>query len=377
MLIIVYALDQSVYLFETSSLLVFVTFKTKKNMLKKVLTVTTAMAMFFAANSQDSTKGTTTYTTSVDAYYRYDFSGKSNNITSFTNSINSMELGMASFRIDHSIGKVAATADFGFGRRAAEFSYNDVSNPALSLAAVKQAYVSYQATSKVKFTVGKWATHVGWELLDAYNNRNYSMSYGFSEGPFFHTGAKADFTLGAKSGLMLGVANPTDFSTTTSGNKMIIGQFFTGTKNDKVKAYLNFQGGADSAGNKVTQEDLVLNFVLSSKWGFNFDGTIQSIKPKVGDSHSWSSFAGYLTYDPTSKIGWTLREELFSDKNYLKVAGAESIMATTLSADIHLSNLTIIPELRLDNAKHEIFSDKDGKGVKSATSFILAATYKF
>ena len=347
-------------------------------MLKKVLTVIGAMALLSATQAQDSTKGTTSLTYSVDAYTRYDFAGKGNNVTSFTNSTNSFELGMASIRVDHSFGKVAATADLGFGRRAAEFSYNDgLGQSSLSLAAVKQAYVSYQATSKLKFTIGKWATHVGWELLDAYANRNYSMSYGFSEGPFFHTGLKADITLGAKSGLMIGVANPTDFSTTTSGNKMAIAQFFTGTKDDKIKAYLNFQGGTDSSGASVMQEDLVLNFVLSSKWGFNFDGTVQSIKPKAGDGHSWSSFAGYLTYDPSSKIGWTLREELYSDKYNLKVPGAENIMATTLSAAIHCANLTIIPELRLDNAKNNFFADKDGNGTKSATSFILAATYKF
>ena len=346
-------------------------------MLKKVLTVIGAMAVISASQAQDSTKGTTTMTYSVDAYTRYDFAGKGNNITSFTNSTNSFELGMASIRVDHSIGKIAATADLGFGRRAAEFSYNDgFTQSSGSLAAIKQAYVSYQATSKLKFTIGKWATHVGWELLDAYANRNYSMSYGFTEGPFFHTGLKADITLGAKSGLMVGVANPTDFSTTTSGNKMAIAQFFTGTKDDKIKAYLNFQGGTDSSGASISQEDLVLNFVLSSKWGFNFDGTVQSVTPKGGSAKSWSSLAGYLTYDPSSKIGWTLREELFSDKDNIKSTGADNIMATTLSAAIHLSNLTLIPELRLDNAKNTIFVNKDG-ATKSATSFILAATYKF
>ena len=38
----------------------------KKNMLKKVLTVIGAMAVFSAAHSRDSTKGTTTLTYSVD-----------------------------------------------------------------------------------------------------------------------------------------------------------------------------------------------------------------------------------------------------------------------------------------------------------------------
>lgn len=346
-------------------------------MLKKVLTVIGAMALLSATQAQDSTKGTTTLTYSVDAYTRYDFTGKNNNLTSFTNSTSSFELGMASVRIDHSIGKVSATADLGFGRRAAEFSYNDgFTQESGSLAAVKQAYLAYQATSKVKFTIGKWATHVGWELLDAYNNSNYSMSYGFSVGPFFHTGAKADITLGAKSGLMVGVANPTDFSTTTSGNKFAIAQFFTGTKDDKVKGYLNFQGGADSAGDKVTQFDLVLNFVLNSKWTLNYDGTIQTIK-MGSTSHNWSSNAAYLVYNPTSKFGLALREEYFSDKDGVKIAGAENIFASTLSANFHIANLTIIPELRLDNAKNTIYTKGDGTTTKSDPSFILAATYKF
>ncbi|MFP5041164.1 outer membrane beta-barrel protein [Parasediminibacterium sp. JCM 36343] len=357
-------------------------------MLKKVLTLSTAVAMFFAAHSQDSTKGTTTFTTSVDAYYRYDFNNApgttTNNITSFTNSKNSFELGMASVKIDHTIGKVAATVDLGFGRRASEFSYNDGTN---SIAAVKQAYLSYAPSSKLKFTAGKWATHVGWELVDAYANRNYSMSYGFSEGPFFHTGLKADISLGGKSALMVGIANPTDFSTTTSQNKMAIAQFSTGTKNDKVKAYLNYQGGTDQAGSKLNQVDLVLNFLLSSKFGIVYDGTVQGIKYMSGAKSTWSSNALYLNYDPTSMFGLTLRGEYYNDQDGAKVSYTDpvttittwpkSIFATTLSGNLKFANLTIIPELRLDNSKEDYFAKKDGAATKSAASFILAATYKF
>jgi len=89
--------------------------------------------------------------------------------------------------------------------------------------------------------MGKWGTHVGYEVVDAYLNRNYSMSYMFSYGPFFHTGLKADIVLGSHTGIMIGVANPTDYSTTTSSHKWLIGQFSTGTNNGKLKAFLNYQ----------------------------------------------------------------------------------------------------------------------------------------
>ncbi|MEO6584531.1 MAG: outer membrane beta-barrel protein, partial [Ferruginibacter sp.] len=173
---------------------------------------------------------------SADVYYRYNFQNPTspyNNFTSFTNSHNSFELGMASLKAEHSIGKVGMVADLGFGRRADEFSYNDVN----TRVAIKQLYISYSPSTKVKLTMGSWATHIGYELVDAYLNRNYSMSYMFSYGPFFHTGVKGEFKLGEKSVLMLGVANPADLKTASRMPKMGIGQLATATKNDKIKAY--------------------------------------------------------------------------------------------------------------------------------------------
>jgi Putative beta-barrel porin-2, OmpL-like. bbp2 len=346
-------------------------------MLKKLLTSTVSLSLLFVANAQDSTKkATTTISGSLDAYYRFDFAGKGNNKTSFTNSFNSFELGMASLRLDHTIGKVTATADLGFGRRAAEFSYNDAG----SLASIKQLYVTYAASDKVKFTLGKFATHIGYELVDAVANRNYSMSYGFSYGPFFHTGLKADFSLGGKTAMMLGVANPTDLSSNSSGNFFAIAQLSTASKNDKLKAYLNFQGGTDPFGTKVTQVDLVLMAAVSDKFGINYDGTVQSRKSGTTSANSWSSNAFYFNYDPTSTFGLTLRGEFLSDqKNLLPLGstGAETIFIPTLSANFKIDNLTIIPEFRLDNAKTNIFEKSDGTATKSASQFILAATYKF
>ena len=73
-----------------------------------------------------------TITGSLDAYYRYNFANAkdpttgnpvTNNYTSFTNSQNSFELGMASIQAAHSFGKASAFVDLGFGRRAEEFYY--------------------------------------------------------------------------------------------------------------------------------------------------------------------------------------------------------------------------------------------------------------
>lgn len=352
-------------------------------MLRKI----SALAMLVATGNivvaQDSTtRSNLNITGSVDAYYRYNFhnakdSGITNNFTSFTNSQNSFELGMASVRADYTMGKVTGVVDLGFGRRAEEFSYNDKGG----LTAIKQAYVSVAATDKLKFTMGKWATHVGYELVDAYLNRNYSMAYMFSYGPFFHTGIKAEYTAG-NFGFMLGVANPTDHVSASFGKKMVLGQLSWGGA--KAKFYLNYQGGKDFDGNSINQVDVVATVTASDKFSVGYNGTMQSVKlnGKSGGSDSWWGSALYLNVDPTKVFGLTLREEYFDDTkgvSGLTVAcgKATSVLATTLSGNIHIDNLTIIPEFRLDNSKEAIFTKNPNELVKSTGTFILAATWHF
>ncbi len=305
----------------------------------------------------------TTFTTYIDGYYKADFAGlKENNKTSFTNSNNTLQLGMASFKVDQTFGKFAGTVDLGFGKRAEEFSYND-----RDLAtSVKQAYISYAPSGQVKFTIGKWATHVGYELLDAYSNRNYSMSYGFSYGPFFHTGLRADIALGGKWAMMIGVAEPTDFVNAKVEPKMVIAQLSTATKDDKIKAFLNYQGGMVKS-----QVDLVLNGVVTSQFGINYDGTICSI---AGDS--WTSNALYMNYDVSPKVGFALRSELFNDSKNIVGVGT-SVFQNTFSLNLRLNKFTIIPEVRLDNAADKIFVNGTNVISHSAGNFLVAAVYKF
>src|SRR3954463_7756637 len=168
--------------------------------MKKFVAFTT-LVLFFCTTFGQKDSSSFKISGSADIYYRYNFDKPQafpyNNLTSFTTSQNSFELGMASLKAEHSFGKASLTADLGFGKRAEDFSYNDVAGSrGFSLANVKQLYLSYAISDKFKLTMGKWATHVGYELVDAYLNRNYSMSYMFSYGPFFHTGIKAEYTAG-------------------------------------------------------------------------------------------------------------------------------------------------------------------------------------
>ncbi len=322
----------------------------------------------------------TIITGSVDVYYRYDFHNPKvypfNSLTSFTHSSNSFELGMASLRADHAFGKVSATIDLGFGRRAEEFAYNDAN----TRLAIKQLYVTYSPVSAIKFTLGTWGTHIGYEVLDAYLNRNYSVSYMFTNGPFSHTGLKADVSLGGKSAFMVGISNPTDFRSAPAMPKSLIAQFSTGSKDGKLKAYFNFVGGKQNDYKKVVQGDVVATYTVTSKFSLGLNGTIQSLKLDTDSTGnfkaaSWQGIALYINVDPVSWFGLTLRGEYISDKD--EYLGLKHVFAPTLSGNFRIDNLTIIPEFRFDKAGNNVFYKNATENINSTGSFLLAATYHF
>jgi Putative beta-barrel porin-2, OmpL-like. bbp2 len=321
---------------------------------------------------------------SADAYYKVDFANtKANGFTSFTQTHNTFALGMASVKFEHKGRKVSAVADLGFGQRAKDFAYTDDG----ITQAIKQLYVSYAPTDWVKFTLGTWATHVGYELLDPQLNRNYSMSYMFTNGPFSHTGAKAELTKG-KHGLMIGVSNATDFRIIPDGQinrKFFIAQYsFKPT--DAISIYLNYAGGQSPDTSKSNQFDAVVTAKIGKKFNIGYNGTINSTKTwdgvKSNKAESWWGSALYFNYDPKSWIGLTLRTELFGDEKQYKVfSGATeggNVFAATLSASLKTGGFIFIPEFRIDNTKKAVlFTDKNGAFKRSASSFLLAAIYSF
>ena len=339
-------------------------------MLKKILIASAICCTIVPSFAQnDSTKkSSTTLTAYLDVYYRAllkNGGGRNNNFTSFTNTHNSFKLGMASIKVDQTLGKFTASLDLGIGKRADEFSYNDKD----ILTNIKGATIAYAVTDKLKITAGKFSTHIGYELLDATSNRNYSMSYGFSYGPFFHTGFKADIVLGGKTALMVGLVDPTDYTSFNSKPKYIIAQISSASKNDKLKGYLNYLKG-----DITTQYNLVVVASLTNKVSTAFDASINQQKFGTRGS-SWSSKAFYINYDITEKLGLTVREDFFSDRTISPI-GVGSVNATTLSGKIKMNKLTIIPEVRIDRGITPLFSTKTGTAT-SASNFIVAAIYAF
>jgi hypothetical protein len=323
-----------------------------------------------------------TFSGNVDVYYRYS-SNKVGSKTSYTDKHNSFSLGMANLQMSKDNGKIGFMADVMFGPRAEATNYNDFAVDgsgrvfSSSIAAIKQLYMTYKPTDKLKFTAGNFMTFVGYELVEACNNLNYSMSYNYTNGPFFHTGLKADYQFTDKFGAMLGVFNRTDFKF-DGGPKFVGGQL--SYVDGAFKVYGNFltgEEGPDSAQVRSTTLDLTTSYQVSPKFGLGLNVINKSIAGEK-ETNNWTGTAFYANYAVSNMFTLAARGEYFLDSDAVLFGEKDNaITAFTLSGNIKIDAFTIIPEIRIDNGKSAIFANDAGKLVKNETAFILAAVYKF
>jgi Putative beta-barrel porin-2, OmpL-like. bbp2 len=328
---------------------------------------------------------------SVDAYFRYGFN-KTASTTSFTSSHNTFALGWANIIVSKDGATTGFVADLAFGQRANEFNYVytklDSSGRSQALSVIKQAYVYWKASKDVKFTLGSFNTHLGYEVPEATTNLNYSMSYMFSYGPFYHTGLKMDYTLSPEWNLMVGLFDDTD---TKYGNTngLHLGGQLSYQKGD-IKAFFNVISGSDYDAtpndpnvHTGTQLDLVVNYQASKTLALGLNATSKSITipNTTPSSASWSGLALYANLATSDAVTLALRGEYFSDKDGVNLGIVDgtgtSVTGITLSANIKTEALTFIPEFRFDSAGKNIFTDSNNKATSAQASFLLAAVYKF
>lgn len=309
----------------------------------------------------------------VDAYYQFNFNGVGVDMTSFTGAHNSFELGMANVIFAKEFDKVGFVADLAFGPRANAAN----GTGGFTTDIIKQLFVTYSPIDAVTLTAGNFSTHVGYELIDAPGNFNYSTSYMFSNGPFYHTGLKADIAISDKFGAMIGVFNDTDSKTDFGGSpgKHIGGQL--SYSDDKLSVYLNYLGGKEDTSVVANQIDLTATYQATDDLlvGLNVTDKMYDLETSTAN---WMGAALYLNYSVSDAFGLGLRGEYFDDSNGV-VYGVDDLtfMEYTLSANLTQGSLTLVPEFRIDVASADYFTDAEGALSTVSPSLIFGVYYTF
>src|SRR5690606_17406295 len=182
--------------------------------------------------AEEVNKGTLSFSGYIDSYFSANFNkplsmsnvGQSGTSRVFDTRSGQLTLGLIQTMLSYTTDRSEAVVDLAFGPNADMANYgNAIYSSALI---IKQAYFSYNFTDKFSMTVGQFGTHIGYEVIDAPVNFNYSLSNLFNNGPFYHAGLKATYSFSDKAALMVGVVNNVDGLGDNNRKKGLIGQFF-------------------------------------------------------------------------------------------------------------------------------------------------------
>lgn len=390
---------------------------------KIYITLLLALLISSAAFGQDSTR-TFTLSGSVDSYFHSSF-GIKNDVsgfqpnaptTSFAN-LKGFGLGMINLIASYQGEKAGFIADVVIGPRGSDAIFNSGGYGNLQGAGsghlINQLLAYYKFSDAVTLNMGQFNTFVGYEVISPAININYSTSYLFSNGPFNHTGLRADFAFGEGGVAKLAIMNPTDILEFNPVNTYTFGaqigktsdaggiwlNFIFGDQSGKLKEedFDGTSGGASFSTGNLFQVDLTGGYTLSETFFLGFNASYQTIGEgevftAAGDvvdaGNETSSFLGFAVYPKltlSESFALGLRGEYFSVTKAHPLAspistdgdGDGNVIEFTLSGNYKVGGLTFIPEIRVDKMSEDFFINKDGESKDLMPTATLAAVYKF
>ena len=316
-------------------------------------------------------------TTGASSYRVFDFNDNSFNldVAELVVQIAASKPNDAGFRVDfdagNSIPQITKTQD----QTAAQFD-------------LKQAFASYIAPlgSGLRFDVGKFVTHMGYEVIEGYDgyNDNYSRSILFGYAiPFTHTGVKASYAFSSKVAGMVEVVNGCDLLRDNNRSKSV-GAQLTLTPVAPLQVLLNWIGGPELANDNHTNRnvfDLVAilkptnTLTLGVNGDYGKENGTSLVNP--GSDATWKGIAGYATLALTNKFSVALRGETFHDEDGVRLGtGTRATLSEgTFTPTYKFTDHVLLRgEARYDKANQPILTKR---GTLADTQTTVAANVIF
>jgi hypothetical protein len=384
--------------------------------MKRTLLLITSLFAGFSTQAQDSTAvtpGKFTFSGYMDTYYFGNFNNpksQSNlglngtgvgNARAFDQRAGQFGIGLIQAKAVYTADKVDAVMDLTFG------PFSDLGNygnyigplgPGSSSLAIKQAYINYKASSKLSFTAGQFGTHIGYEVIDAPVNYNYSLSNLFNNGPFYHIGLKAQYAFSDRASLMVGLVNNVDNLNDNNKKKGLISQLFFSPAsgwNVYLNGIVSNEASDDIDGVPASDAsyslfDLTTTYQVTSKFFLGLNAASGSQKGDFqgtggpATSRSWGGVAVYSNYAFTDNFGLGIRYETFDNKNGARAltdaaGNGASVNSITITGNITAADghLLLKPEFRVDTYSANKFEKSSGSLTPSQATLGMAAIFKF
>lgn len=255
---------------------------------------------------------------------------------------------------------------------------------------LQQVFASYIAPlgAGLRFDVGKYVTHLGYELIEGYDgyNDNYSRSLLFNYAiPLTHTGVKASYSLTPKVSVMAMVANGWDVAIDNNASKSV-GLQLAVKPIDPVALYVNYIAGPENSDDNHSIRQVIdligtltVNSMLSLGVNADFgseDGTSTVV---IGKDAKWSGVAGYAKISTPSPFSLGLRAETFKDDGGTRLGlGEARANEFTVTPSFKFgSNLVLRAEGRYDWVNQAVFMDDKNVAKKNQATVGLNAIWVY
>jgi len=308
----------------------------------------------------------------IDAYFNFNFDRPTSHVNQFRNfdvAENQFVLSMAEVSVTKAPSPVGFRVDADFGPT------NDLVQGGLpgSLANIGQAYITYVAPMGAGLTidVGKFVTHMGFEVIKAKDDYNYSRSLLFALSiPYNHIGLRASYPVSDKLTLMGCIHNNlTGLPTVNSGKSFGFAAIFTPMSTLSIIA--NWLGGPDRPDTGITASkkwrnvgELIVSYSPTPKLTVAVDWVYGQQTPETVSGplglELWRGVAGYVRYAICDPSILTLRGELYDDPaGFTTSTGTpQRIYEGTFTYEYKgLSNLILRAEYRYDWTQDHMLSN--------------------
>jgi len=337
-------------------------------------------SLILAQNKEDNFLSKIKFNAFLSAGYEYNFNTPSdakNSLRIFDTDHNSFKTDVFQFSFHQDIEE---SAPFGFRAdivtgssipraiRSAGMNSGDLD--------VMQMYVSYliPVGSGLRIDFGKFATFLGYELIEnweGYNdNHTRSFSFGYSI-PFTHTGIKAGYAFSNCASLSLFIVNGWDNAVDNNKSKSVGAQLAL-MPAERLNIYANFMTGPEQDNNDSNYRS-IFDFVSvynvnDLTFGANVNFGSEEFTSAGNTTAKWSSFAGYLKYRFSGLFSIALRGELFRDENGARTGTEQDLSEFTITPAFTLSDHIILRgDVRFDSSDKETFVKNSGYSKNQST----------
>jgi hypothetical protein len=350
-----------------------------------------ALLMSVGAQAQDPPKfeaGPLKFQGYVDGYYSFNNNhpaSRNNGYDRFFDiQANQFSLNMAGFYTSMAPEPVGFTLQLGFGRGWDIFHATEPRNAPAAVPGgessrsivrfIPQAYVSVKPKSwgGLQFDFGKFVTSAAAELTESHLGWNYSRSLGYSNGPFYHMGARVSKPINDK--WTLGVQLVNGWNNVEDNNTKKTVGLTSALVLKKWSLYNTYYGGPEVADGKGSRHffDTVLNLTPHEKFSAYLTYDIGADKGDYGlgrGTNNWWTAGG------AAKIQWhpnwstAFRYDYYNDIDGLITGGARTQQAFTGTVEYKLTgagNFVMRGEYRRDWTSTAFFDKGNEPGSAKA-----------